>query len=111
MTQTWNNIKGEPSIEITIDETEGITLKVNKEEKAKHSKEIEELQTLNMYPPKDEEKIAGTESPKGNWTTYEMKKGKNWDYAKKDIVNTCEFWINNDKNNASDETAPLVVME
>lgn len=111
MTQTWNNNKGEPAIEIIVDEAEGINLKINKEEKAKHSKEIEELQTLNMYPPKDEEKIAGTVSSDGEWTTYEMKKGKNWDYAKKDIVCTCEFWINNDKNNTSVEAAPLVVME
>lgn len=94
MTQIWKNNQGEVAIDLNIDESLGITLKINNEEKMKHGKEIEELQTLNMYPPRDEEKIGGVVSEDGNWTTYEMKPGKNWDYAQKDIVATMNFWMN-----------------
>jgi hypothetical protein len=65
MTQTWKNDKGEPVIELEIDEAKGVTLKVNKELKAKHGKEIEELQTLNMYPPKNEDQVDGVASADG----------------------------------------------
>lgn len=92
MTQTWKNSNGETAIELMVDEVEGIVLKINNEEKLKHGKEIAEMQTLNMYPPKDEEKITGTVSEDGIWTTYEIKPGKNWEFAQKDIVATCEFW-------------------
>jgi hypothetical protein len=109
MTQTWKNDKGEPVIELEIDEAKGVTLKVNKELKAKHGKEIEELQTLNMYPPKNEDQVDGVASVDGEWTIYEFKKGKNWDYAKKDIVGTCEFWMNQPSTELP--AAPLVVME
>ena len=91
MTKLWKNSKDEVAIELVVDET-GIVLKVNEEEKAKHGKEIEELQTLNMYPPKDEEKIKGT-ADEGGLTVYQMVPGKNWDFAQKDILATCEFWM------------------
>jgi hypothetical protein len=92
MTKTWKNNKDDLAIELTVEET-GIVLKVNNEEKTKHGKEIEELQTLNMYPPKDENKVFGTVSDDGQWTTYEMVPGKNWEFAKKDIVATMNFWM------------------
>lgn len=109
MTQTWKNDKGEPVIELEIDEAKGITLKINKEVKGQHGKEIEELQTLDMYPPRDEEKIEGVTSADGEWTTYEFKKGKNWEYAKKDIVSTCDFWMKQPSSELI--VAPLVVMD
>ncbi len=109
MTRNWKNDKGETAIEIEIDEAKGITLKVNKEMKTRHGKEIEELQTLNMYPPKNEEQVEGVASAAGEWTTYEFKKGKNWEYAKNDIVNTCEFWMS--QPSSALPAAPLVVME
>ncbi len=93
MTQTWKNEKGEVAIELTIDDVEGIILKINNEENLKHRSELLELQTLNMYPPKDEEKMTGTVSEDGQWTTYETRPGQNWEYAKKDIVATCDFWM------------------
>lgn len=80
------------AIELAVDET-GIVLRINEEEKLKHGKEIEELQTLNMYPPKDEEKIVGVTGDDGI-TTYQMVPGKNWEFAQRDIVATCEFWMN-----------------
>ncbi len=92
MTQTWKNNKGEVAIELAVDETTGIILKVSDEEKTKHGKEIEELQTLNMYPPKDEEKIKGVVGEDG-LTTYQISPGKNWEFAQKDIVATCNFWM------------------
>ncbi len=109
MTYEWKNNRGEPVIGLEIDEAKGITLKVNKEVKDQHGKEIEELQTLNMYPPRDEEKIEGVTSTDNEWTTYEFKKGKNWEYAKKDIVGTCEFWMS--QPSSAQPAAPLVMME
>lgn len=94
MTQTWKNKAGEVVIEVDIDETQGITLKLREDENIKHSSELIELQTLNMYPPKDEEKINGEVMEDGKWTVYKTKPGKNWEYAQKDIVATCDFWIN-----------------
>lgn len=92
MTKQWKNSNGEVAIELTIDDVEGIVLKLNSEENIKHGKEVEEMQTLNMYPPRDEEKISGVADESGSWTTYEIVPGKNWEFAQKDIVSTCDFW-------------------
>lgn len=111
MTRTWNDNEGKIAIELNIDDVTGIVLKISQNIKNNHASEIEELQTLNMYPPKDEEKIAGIDSDDGEWTTYEMKKGKNWEYAKKDIVNTCEFWMCSPRTNQLGGQENLIVME
>lgn len=94
MTQTWKNKRGEEVIKLEVDEVQGITLVLCEDENNKHASEVAEMQTLNMYPPKDEEKIGGESVDDGKWTVYRMTPGKNWDYAQKDIVATCDFWIN-----------------
>ncbi len=98
MNRQWKNSLGENAIELLVDNVTGISLKLNNEEKVKHGKEVEELQTLDMYPPKNEEKVGGELSEDGKWTTYEFKPGKNWNFAKKDIEATCDFWMSNANN-------------
>jgi len=94
MTYEWKNKAGEVAVQLSVDDTTGIGIRINNEEKLKHGKEIEEMQTLNMYPPKNEEQIKGMVSPDGLWTNYEIAPGKNWEFAKKDIVATFDFWMN-----------------
>ena len=92
MVYDWKNKEGALCTKLELDDTLGITILVDQETKAKHGKEIEELQTLNLYPPVDEEKVAG-EMDSDGMTVYKIKPSKKWELAKQDIVATFKFWL------------------
>lgn len=97
MTHEWKDKDGMPLAKLTVDDEVGITIELCAEENAKHANEIEEMQTLAMYPPKNEENIKGIQQADG-WTRYQFSKGKNWEFAKKDIEATFKFWIDGQTN-------------
>lgn len=91
MTYEWKNKEGKLAAQLEIDEEKGIAIKVDQQTKDKHGKEIEELQTLNLYPPVDEEKIRGVEDD--GMTRYDIGKSRKWEFAKGDILATFNFWL------------------
>lgn len=97
MTYEWKNKDGLVLAKLTIDEDSGINIELCASEKVKHAKEIEELQTLNLYPPVDETKIAG-EPGKGEMTVYRIKPSRKWELAKQDILATFKFWMDGETN-------------
>ncbi len=97
MTYEWKNKEGRLLAWLCVDDSQGIDVKVADEIKTKHGKEIEELQTLNLYPPLDETKVAGEVSEDG-MTTYRIKPSKKWELAKQDIVATFKFWLDGETN-------------
>lgn len=97
MTYEWKNKEEKVLARLTIDDTVGIEITLCAEEKSKHGKEIEELQTLNLYPPVDETKIAG-ETDASGMTVYKIKPSKKWELAKQDIVATFKFWMDGETN-------------
>ncbi len=97
MTYEWKNKEDSILAKLTVDDVEGIEIALCENEKIKHGKEIEELQTLNLYPPVDEAKIAG-EADASGMTVYKIKPSKKWELAKQDIVATFKFWMDGETN-------------
>jgi len=91
--QSWINKEGQEIATVEIDEQNGINIEVEVESLGSHRKEMEELLTLSLYPPRDEEKTKGVVSADGKWITYDIKKGQKWELAKVDMVNTFHFWF------------------
>ena len=91
--QVWKNKEGVEIACIVIDEEKGIEIRADIETLGKHREEMEELLTLGLYPPKDEEKAKGVVSDDNKWITFETKRGQKWELAKVDIVNTFHFWF------------------
>ena len=91
--QVWKNKDGVEIATIFIDEEKGIEIKIDIEALGKHREEVEELLTLSLYPPRDEEKTKGVISDDKKWIIYETKRGQKWELAKIDIVNTFHFWF------------------
>lgn len=92
MTYEWKNKEEKVLAKLNVDDVAGIEIELCAEEKNKHGKEIEELQTLNLYPPVDENKIAGETDATG-MTVYKIKPSRKWELAKQDIVATFKFWM------------------
>jgi len=92
-TQSWKNKEGEVVATVEVDDKKGIKITAEIEALGTHRKEMEELLTLGMYPPKDDEMAKGEVSEDGKWITYETKKGQRWDIAKVDMMNTFYFWF------------------
>lgn len=97
MIYEWKNKDGGLLAWLNIEDNLGIEIRVADEVRLKHGKEIEELQTLNLYPPVDETKIAGETSDVG-MTVYKIKPSKKWELAKQDIVATFKFWLDGQTN-------------
>lgn len=97
MKYEWKNSDGDFLASLNIDEQSGIEIVVSPEIRDKHGKEIEELQTLNLYPPVDETKINGEPSEREK-TIYRIKPSKKWELAKQDIVATFKFWMDGETN-------------
>lgn len=91
--QHWKNDRGEIVATVEVDDKSGITIKAEIEALGAHRKEMEELLTLGLYPPKNEDKAKGEISEDGKWITYETKRGQRWDIAKIDMINTFYFWF------------------
>lgn len=90
--QIWKNKDGLEIASVEINEN-GMIIKIELNTLGAHRKEMEELLTLGLYPPKEEEKAKGEISSDGKWITYETKKGQKWELAKVDMVNTFHFWF------------------
>lgn len=97
MTYEWKNKEEEVLAKLLVDDNSGIEIWLCPEEKTKHGKEIEELQTLNLYPPVDETKLAG-EINANQMTIYRIKPSRKWELAKQDIVATFKFWMDGETN-------------
>jgi len=97
MTYEWKDKNDMTLVKLVVDDIAGIEIELCADEKAKHGKEIEEMQTLNLYPPADEAKIAG-EPGEGEMTVYKIKPSKKWELAKQDIVATFKFWMDGETN-------------
>ncbi len=97
MTYEWKNKEGLILAKLVIDDVAGIEIELSAEEQAKHGKEIEELQTLNLYPPVNEEKISGELGTDGK-VIYRIKPSKKWELAKQDILATFKFWMDGETN-------------
>ncbi len=97
MTYEWKNKEEKVLAKLIVDDATGIEISLCEDEKIKHGKEIEELQTLNLYPPLDEEKVAG-ETDTNGMTVYRFKPSKKWELAKQDIVATFKFWMDGETN-------------
>lgn len=97
MTYEWKNKEEKVLAKLVVDDNSGIEIQLCPEEKAKHGKEIEELQTLNLYPPVDETKVTG-ENGANEMTVYRIKPSRKWELAKQDIVATFKFWMDGETN-------------
>lgn len=91
--QIWKNEQGEEIASVLIDEKNGIEAKIRMDVVKDHRKEMEELLTLGLYPPRDEEKLKGEVTSDGAWIVYQTRKGQKWELAKVDMVNTFHFWF------------------
>lgn len=97
MIYDWKKNDGSLLAQLSLDDASGIEIKIAPEIKLKHGREIEELQTLNLYPPLDESKVAG-EITEDGMTTYRIKPSRKWELAKQDIVATFRFWLDGQTN-------------
>lgn len=91
ISKQWRNEAGEVVVNLQIDDA-SISLTVYEEVESRYHKDIVELQSLDMYPPIDEDLVEGTRTDDGG-VKYCFKKGKNWERAKEEIVKTFDFWL------------------
>jgi hypothetical protein len=92
--QKYEWYRGEELIaSLEIDDSQGMKLIFACEMLARIAGDLQDLMSLSMYPPKDEDRVSGVPIMDGKYTEYEIKKGTKWEMAKIDMANTFRFWF------------------